>query len=359
MRVAYSAHTLRFAIPARTSRGALSEHNIYLIKLWREEESDIFGIGECAPLPGLSEEQLESLPKELHRLAPKLSAFDTPEEALHSREDWQKSLPPSLCFATEVALMDLARGGQRRLFAQNSFLSGTAIPINGLIWMGDSAYMWQQVEEKVQLGFNCLKLKVGSLRFDEECKLLARIRKTYGSRLLLRLDANGAFSPSEALDRLEKLAEYGVHSIEQPLAPAQREACAELCARSPIPIALDESLIGLSVEKQADELLDVLQPQYLVLKPTLLGGLSSCRQWIAKAEARGVGWWLTSALESNLGLSAIAQFSASLPGSRIEGLGTGQIYLNNLPSPLQIDKGRLFYRDPSAWQLDHLVFRSL
>lgn len=352
LRISVCSRQLRFAFVARTSRGSLLRHKVWYVRIWEEIDPQVFGWGECAPLLGLSVESEAEVLRDLKAMALRLKNFSTVKEALAAEATWRTGFCASVCFGVETALWDLKYGGKRQLFAKNSFFAGAAIPINGLIWMGKADAMWQQIEEKVRTGFTCLKLKVGGLNFEEECRLLSRIRAHWSvEKLILRLDANGAFTPVEAADRLKALARYDIHSIEQPVSPEEKETCAQLGRAAEIPIALDESLIGASPEKEGDALLDILKPQFLVLKPTLLGGFSICKQWIAKAEARGIGWWLTSALESNIGLNAIAQFSASVPGLRTEGLGTGQLYTNNIKSPLKIAEGHIYYDTHSHWDL--------
>ena len=345
-------YVLRFAFAARTSRGLMTQHKIRYLCIYEERNPNCFGLGECAPLPGLSLESDKKVRSDVKTIALRLKDFHTAESALSSTEEWREDICASICFAVETALLDLQKGGKRKLFKKNTFLVGKGIPINGLVWMGDIDFMWKQVEKKVKEGFRCLKLKVGGTNFEAECELLDRIRANWDVRQLqIRLDANGAFLPEEVSTQLKELSRYGIHSIEQPVLPTEKKCCAKLCKERAIPIALDESLIGIDPSKEGDELLEKVQPQFLVLKPTLLGGFSVCRKWIEKAKQRDIDWWLTSALESNLGLSAIAQFSASLPGSRTEGLGTGQLYTNNLKGPLRIANGHLLYDRKDQWQL--------
>ena len=350
------AHVLHFAFQARTSRGLMTQHKVWYLRLHENRDTERFGLGECAPLPGLSTESEEKVKHDLQSVALRLKYFRRAEDALSYREDWREGVCASVHFAVETALLDLCQGARRCLFPRSSLLAGKGIPINGLVWMGDVDFMWRQVEEKIREGFRCLKLKVGGTDLESECRLLERIRTNCSAdQVLIRLDANGAFLPEEAALRLKELSRYEIHSIEQPVSPDEKSCCAKLCRERYIAIALDESLIDVDPSREGDRLLDEVRPQYLVLKPTLLGGFSLCRQWIEKAESRDIGWWLTSALESNLGLSAIAQFSASLPGLRTEGLGTGQLYTNNLKSPLRIANGQLYYEKKAQWQLPDFV----
>ena len=226
------------------------------------------------------------------------------------------------------------------------------LPINGLVWMGDAAFMREQIQQKLEAGYSCLKLKIGSLDFDTELALLAEIRAVAGpDRLTLRVDANGAFAPADALAKLARLAAFHLHSIEQPIAAGQWPALAELCRTSPIPIALDEELIGLSNPARQEALLDEVRPAYIVLKPTLLGGHAATRRWIALAQNRHIGWWITSALESNIGLNAVAQLTGEYDVRGFaQGLGTGQLYHNNVAAPLHTDRGTLHYAPDGLWE---------
>jgi L-alanine-DL-glutamate epimerase-like enolase superfamily enzyme len=259
---------------------------------------------------------------------------------------------PSLRFALETAALDLSHGGRHQLYT-NGFSRGRgAIPINGLVWMGDAPFMRAQIRQKLAAGYACLKVKIGSLDWVTELALLAEIRAEAGpNQLVLRVDANGAFAPAEALGKLRELAAFDIHSIEQPIAAGQWPALAELCRTSPIPIALDEELIGLTDPSRQEAMLDAVRPPYLVLKPTLLGGHAATRRWIALAEARGMAWWITSALESNIGLNAVAQLTGEYDvGDFAQGLGTGQLYDNNLAAPLRIEAGALHYDPAGRWE---------
>ncbi|MGD1840471.1 MAG: o-succinylbenzoate synthase [Thermonemataceae bacterium] len=263
---------------------------------------------------------------------------------------------PAIHFALEIAFQDLQQGGKRQLF-ENDFSNGTApIPINGLIWMGPKSIMLQQIKEKLAAGDRCIKLKIGAIDFEEELALLKYIRTQFGSEeVIVRVDANGAFKPEEALEKLKRLAELALHSIEQPIATQQWEKMAKLCEQSPLPIALDEELIGV-VDRKA--LLATIQPQYIILKPSLLGGWAASEAWIALAKKHNIGWWMTSALESNIGLNAIAQFTGNLslhPTATYQGLGTGQLYHNNIPSPLEVNGGWLHYRSHVNWEVGDIT----
>ena len=346
LKLSYTPHTLQFKFDARTSRGALSEHKVYFVHLWEESSPEIKGVGECAPLSGLSiddrpdlEQKLEEVMRQVNGQEVQLQANKPLAQELQLQE-W-----PALRFALETALLDLQHGGQRLIY-NNAFSRGEAgIPINGLIWMGDKRFMQEQIENKLQEGYSCLKLKIGGLDFVQELEILQSIREVASAyELTVRVDANGAFTPQEAYKKLERLARYDLHSIEQPIMQGQYEAMAQLCAYTPVPIALDEELIGVQEPEAKAQLLEHINPQYIILKPTLVGGLAASAEWIMLAEERTIGWWVTSALESNIGLSAISQFTANYDITMPQGLGTGQLYHNNIPSPLQIERGQLWYR---------------
>ena len=329
----FKKYNLHFRQPAGTSRGVYQNRTVWYLLL---KENGLTGIGECAPLPGLSREtpeQVENLLKEI-TAAPEL--FTSRPELLAE--------VPSVRFALETAWTDLQRGGKQILFP-SAFTSGQqGIPVNGLIWMGDREYQEARIHEKLDAGFRCIKLKIGSLRFEEELKLLEMIRALGCSyALTLRADANGAFKPEEALSKLESLAGYELHSIEQPIAAGNLQQMARLCNESPIPLALDEELIGINSREGKEELLETIRPQYLVLKPSLHGGFSGCDEWIELAGQRSIGWWITSYLESNIGLNAIAQWTFLKQVKMHQGLGTGQLYTNNMDSPLEIRGEQLWY----------------
>jgi o-succinylbenzoate synthase len=256
----------------------------------------------------------------------------------------------SVRFAFETALLDLVNGGKRMIF-KTKFFEGNPIPINGLIWMGGLDHTLQQIDIKIKDGFRCIKMKVGGHDFEKECDILQYIRrKYYRENVVVRLDANGAFKPEDALYKLRQLEKFNVHSIEQPIKPGLPEM-AELCRQSPIPIALDEELISAQSTEAKKELLTRIKPAFIILKPSLHGGLGSCEEWIQLAESNGIGWWLTSALESSIGLNAIAQFTSLYPIQMPQGLGTGMIYTNNIGSPLMVENGMLTYNHQTDWDL--------
>ncbi|MGV3588858.1 MAG: o-succinylbenzoate synthase [Adhaeribacter sp.] len=349
-------HMLNFKFDARTSRGAMQQHQVFYFKLYDNPQKEIFGLGECAPLPGLSVEhhpdfekhlvqRIEYLNQEIQQLAlPDLKSI-VYNSAL--------KIFPSVVFGLETAWLDLLTGGKRILF-NNAFTRQQAgIPINGLIWMGDKQFMQEQIKKKLQEGYGCLKLKIGGLDFNTELEILKAIRKVAGAEhLTIRVDANGAFSPTEALQKLDQLAAFNLHSIEQPIRSGQAAEMQRLCKVTPVPIALDEELIGVTGIAQKEILLREIAPAYIILKPTLLGGLQATEEWINIAGQLGIDWWITSALESNIGLNAISQFTAQYLVTREQGLGTGQLYHNNIYSPLSIKQGKLYYEAEKEWQLD-------
>jgi len=349
----YQRRALHFNFPARTSRGALTEHVAYYLALRATGQPLVVGWGEAAPLAGLSPEYGPDFEPAVAQFCRQFNEAGHAALTVAEAASLVPAALPSLRFALETAVLDLAGGGRQQLY-QNDFSQGRApIPINGLVWMGDAAFMRAQIRQKLAAGYACLKVKIGSLDFDTELALLAEIRaEADPGQLVLRVDANGAFAPPEALAKLNRLAEFGIHSIEQPIAAGQWPALAALCRVSPIPVALDEELIGLVDPSRQAALLDAVRPPYLVLKPTLLGGHAATRRWIALAEARGIAWWITSALESNIGLNAVAQLTGEYAVGRFaQGLGTGQLYDNNLAAPLSIRAGALHYDPSGAWEL--------
>jgi O-succinylbenzoate synthase len=345
----FSKRVFTFNFKARTSRGLMQNKVSWFIKIWDDRNPEIFGIGECGPLPGLSvddrkdfEEVLAQALTRINQLEPKTEVEKLNVQSIISCEF------PSIIFGIETALLDLANGGKRIIF-DSSFSKGQPIPINGLIWMGDMDFMMNQISKKIGEGFTCIKLKVGGLDFDRECDVLEYIRRRFfRENITIRLDANGAFKIDDVLFRLEQLSKFNIESIEQPIKPGLEEM-EELCRKSSIPIAFDEELIGIHFTKEKQQLLDRLKPKYIVLKPSLHGGLSGCKEWIAIAESQGIGWWITSALESNIGLNAICQFTAAYPINMPQGLGTGAIYDNNISSPLKVERGNIFYDFDQPW----------
>lgn len=339
----YYPYTLHFRQPATTSRDTLYHRLTYYLKIWDDATPNVYGIGECALFKGLGD---DDRPDYEERLAALCRDIDSEPVAEYT----------SLRFGLETALRDLANGGRRLLWPGEWPSGECGIKINGLIWMGSAEEMRMRIDEKLNAGFDCLKLKIGGIDFDREVELLRYIRSHFSpGRLEIRLDANGSFTPSNAMSRLERLAAFHIHSIEQPVAPRQWADMARICRESPIPVALDEELIGVHDDRFRSELLDELRPAYIILKPSLCGGFGDADKWIAAAGQRGIGWWATSALESNVGLNAIAQWAASRHPSMPQGLGTGGLYVNNIPSPLYLQGDRLYYDPAKSWMTD-LIF---
>lgn len=339
----YISRPLHFIRPAGTSRGVLLHKPCWYILL--SAEDGLKGIGEVSLIPGLSVEDPEEMDIKLDFICKLISRGEM---------DITQVLPsmPGVQFALETAGKDLETGGNKVLFPSD-FTEGLAgIPTNGLIWMGEQEFLMQQIRDKVEAGFRVLKMKVGALDFLQEKEVLERIRADYGAKdLEIRLDANGAWSPEDARKKMDILSAFEIHSIEQPIAAGQVEAFAKLCSDPTIPVALDEELIGVTSPEAQLDLLQRINPRYIILKPGLLGGFFAAEQWISKAEKLNIGWWVTSALESNIGLNAIAQWTASLGVSLPQGLGTGSLYNNNIPSPLKMDGDSLWYRSDLSWDL--------
>ena len=347
----YLKRTLLFRFEAGTSRGVMHTRDVFWIKVHRTGDLDQVGWGEAAPLVGLSPDFLPDFEKVLGRLLAMANqrSWDLEEESL--LQQVKALVPfslPSIRFGLETALLDFLNGGRKRILANTFFDQGAPIPINGLIWMGTKEFMLQQINQKLGEGFTCLKMKIGAIDFAQELEILRYIREQEAAKnLVLRVDANGAFSIQEAMGKLELLQNFGMHSIEQPIAVGQWKAMRELAAKSPIPIALDEELIG---KLDKEEVLNSIQPQYLILKPSLLGGILETREWIDFAEKMGIGWWMTSALESAIGLNAISQLTSTYLPSLPQGLGTGKLYDNNLTSPLVVQFGEIQYEQEGIWE---------
>ncbi len=329
----------------------MKQRDSWFLKVWDPASPEIFGIGEAGPVPGLSLEKPVEVSQQLALVVEKLAGTKlTSVNTIPSinKEFGSMNLSSSVYLALETALLDLANGGKRVLF-DNGFVKGNALPINGLVWMGGLDFMLQQVSIKIDEGFTCIKLKIGGLNFEKELDILQFVRRKYfRDQITIRLDANGAFKPDQVMQKLIYLAQYGIHSLEQPLKPGS-PFLPELCKTSPIPIALDEELLGLTSREQREELLDRVKPQFLVLKPTLHGGMHGCAEWIELARARNVGWWLTSSMESNVGLNALAQFASNYPIELPQGLGTGTIFKDNIPSPMEVVKGTLRWNSQENW----------
>lgn len=343
----YQSHLLKFRFEAGTSRGVLKDKATYLLKAVSVQNPLIIGWGEAAPLPKLSIDDVPDFEKILSDICKKLSGSSIKRSEGEILEWVDSHIPhtyPSVRFAMETALLDLLHGGRKMVFETPFFNEGKPIPINGLIWMGEKEFMLEQIDKKLTQGYSCIKMKIGAIDFGQECDLLNYIRKQFSAdQVTLRVDANGAFSHEEALDKLKILHEFDLHSIEQPIRQGLVMEMKNLCSLSPLPIALDEELIGIHGYEDKKKLLETIRPQYIILKPTLVGGVASCREWITLASSMGIGWWMTSALESNVGLNAIAQFTSTYDVIFPQGLGTGQLYHNNFESPLMIEKGEIKY----------------
>ena len=341
MKIYILERVLHFKQPACTSRGIYTERRSWFVEI---EEEDRRGLGECAPLPDLS---CDALPAPVYNKV--LRHFCDQVEATGVIDYEQMRDYPSMLFGLETALLALRSpypSSTLPILFDTPFSRGeTGIPINGLIWMGSYEEMLQRLEEKLSQGFRCVKLKVGAIDFDRELDLVKRIRERFSHHEVeLRVDANGGFRPEEALYQLELLSQYSIHSIEQPVRQQQWGLMAELCRDAPLPIALDEELIGVNNPETKRQMLRIIKPSYIVLKPSLHGGMMGCREWIDIAREEGIGTWITSALESNIGLNAIAQFCSDVYGDPItmpQGLGTGQLFTDNIPLPLAIQGNQL------------------
>lgn len=342
LKATFTKHILEFYTPAKTSRNTLSTKTVYLLAI--SDRQGRTGIGECTTISKLSKDDCDEgfYEGKLREVTLALEEGHMPD-----LEDW-----PSIRFGLETALLDLQHGGRAMIFDTDFYKGTLSIPINGLVWMNDTKSMLEEAQKKVDMGFDCIKFKVGALDFDEECRMLESFRKYYpAGKCALRLDANGAFKPDEALAQLKDLSRFEVHSIEQPVKAGQWDVLEKLCAESKIPVALDEELIPLDPFSNGYELLAQTWPAYLVLKPSLLGGFTACDEWIRLAERAGVNWWITSALESNIGLNAIAQYTSRFDVKIPQGLGTGLLYKNNFGSPLEIEGARLKFNPKKAWQI--------
>lgn len=324
MKITIEERTLHFKQPAGTSRGVYTTRKIWMV------HTDDGRVGECAPLPQLSCDDIPNYEEVLRRFCDIVE--QTGEIPYEDMRDY-----PSMLFGLETAMTRF----------DNAFSRGeVGIPINGLVWMGTFDEMQQRIEQKLEQGFRCVKLKIGAIDFDAELELIKKIRSRYSHHEVeLRVDANGAFPFDEALYKLELLSQYALHSIEQPIKAGQWSFMAELCRESPLPIALDEELIGVNDPDQKRQMLNIIRPRYIILKPSLHGGMMGCREWVDIARDKGIGSWITSALESNIGLNAIAQFASDVYGDRItmpQGLGTGQLFTDNIDMPLEIRGDQLW-----------------
>lgn len=343
----YKKYTLNFNFPAGTSRGVLKQKDSWFIIL--SIDKDKAGIGECGLLKGLSFDDRPGYEEKIQEVCSEINT--TQKYDLHKLVDF-----PSIRFGLEMAFLDLKSKNERVLFPSDFTEGKDSININGLVWMGEFEFMQKQIREKIETGFSCIKLKIGAINFEKEVQLIKSIRKEFTEKNIeIRVDANGAFKHDEALGKLKRLSEYNLHSIEQPIKQEQWEEMAKLCEKTPLPIALDEELIGVFDIDEKGKMLNQIKPQYIILKPSLVGGFVASEEWIKLAEERNIDWWVTSALESNIGLSAIAQWTYTLKNKMPQGLGTGQLYTNNFESPLKISNGKLNYILENSWDLQNLL----
>jgi o-succinylbenzoate synthase len=346
IQAAWCKHTLNFKFTAGTSRGSMTDKTSYFLKIWDKNNPECYGIGEAGPLSGLSTE-FETIESEIESLV----------SAINSGDDLTKNnRSSSITCALEMAQNGLNNKSFDQVFPGRFSSGNLRIPINGLIWMGNPDFMQKQITQKLEQGFTTIKLKIGALDFDTEFEIIKDLRSKFkASDLTIRVDANGAFDFKNAQKVLNKLYSQQVHSIEQPIKAGNWEQMAELCKISTVPIALDEELIGIADQ---NALLEAIEPAYIILKPSLHGGFENTKKWIAQAEKLGINWWITSALESNIGLNSICQFTSQYENLLPQGLGTGQLYHNNIPSPLKIESGFIDSSGENFWDLSQLKFRS-
>ncbi|SFJ40746.1 o-succinylbenzoate synthase [Myroides guanonis] len=349
MKASYAKYELNFKRPSGTSRGVLHIKETWFLKI---ENEDKVGVGECAIFRGLGFDDRPDYEEKLQWVVDNI--FLGKDKLWDELRDF-----PSIQFGVEQAFLSLESSNPFILFP-SLFTEGRAsIPINGLVWMGDENFMKSQIDEKIKEGFSCVKLKIGAIDFDREIGLLSYIREQFSpQKMELRVDANGGFSSSEASDKLFILSEFQIHSIEQPIKQGQHDSMAGLCKITPLPIALDEELIGVVNYSDKENLLKKIKPQCIILKPSLVGGFKGSMEWIEIANRLGIGWWITSALESNIGLNAIAQWTFTLQSAMLQGLGTGGLYTNNFDSPLEVRQGALWYNSTLDWDfnLNKLAF---
>ncbi|QHI35841.1 L-Ala-D/L-Glu epimerase [Kordia antarctica] len=345
MKATYHKHILDFKRPSGTSRGILKQKETWFIVLHHDGKQ---GIGECGILRSLS---IDDVPEYEEKLRWTCENIQLGKEVLLM----ELIQFPSLQFGVEQAFLSLVSETPYLLFPSEFTRGNKEIEINGLVWMGDVDFMKSQIEDKLKAGFSCIKMKIGAIDFETELKLLQSIRNEYSvNDIELRVDANGAFTPENALEKLKILSELQLHSIEQPIKQGQVDEMAKLCKETPLPIALDEELIGIFDIKQKKKILETIQPQFIILKPSLVGGFAGSSEWISLAEKNNIDWWITSALESNIGLNAIAQWTYTLHNKLPQGLGTGSLYTNNFDSPLTIQNGALHYEISTSWKVPYI-----
>ncbi len=343
MKASYKKYILNFKQPGGTSRGVLHTKETYFLLLNDEGKK---GVGECGLFKGLSVDDKPDYEEKLQWVCENIHLGK--EKILNGVYDF-----PSIQFGVEQAFLSLQSKSPFELFPSDFSLGTDSIPINGLIWMGTEIFMKQQINEKLKTGFTTIKLKIGAIDFETELTLLKSIRKEYSpEEIELRVDANGAFDSKNALEKLKRLSDFNLHSIEQPIKAGQAQEMAALCLKTPLPIALDEELIGVFSFTKKESLMETIKPQYIILKPSLIGGFSGSNDWIDIAKRHNVSWWITSALESNIGLNAIAQFTYSLGVEMPQGLGTGSLFTNNFDSPLTVNNGHLHYNPQVQWNFN-------
>ena len=347
MKARFEKYTLHFKQPAGTSRGTPRTKDTWFLYVDKDGKT---GVGECGMFKGLSYDDRPNYEEKLQWLC---NHIHLPEEEL--REALRPY--PAIWTGYEIAMRSVNSDTPFQLWNTPFSVGEQAIPINGLVWMGNEEFMLEQIKVKLAAGFSVIKIKVGAIDFEKELQLLQFLRDRYSaSEITIRLDANGAFTPQEAEEKLAKLAKFDIHSIEQPIRQGQRDAMRELCSKNIIPIALDEELIGITGSAEKGIVLDEIKPQYIILKPTLVGGFSGSEEWIAAAQTNNIPWWATSALESNVGLNAIAQWVSSYEPLLPQGLGTGSLFTNNINSPLEVHEGSLWSNKSLAWDTNQLNF---
>jgi len=345
MKATYKKYILNFKRPSGTSRGIMTEKETWFLIV---EENGKIGIGECGILRSLSIDDRPDYEEKLQWVCQNIQ--------LGKDQLWQELIEfPSIQFGIEMAFLSLQSKTPFELFPSEFTLGKKNMLINGLVWMGEEAYMKTQIEEKLAQGFSCIKLKIGAIDFEKELNLLRYIRQHFDAKTIeIRVDANGAFDSNEALYKLNQLSGFELHSIEQPIQKNHTDKMSELCKTTPFPIALDEELIGVFDIEHKKELLTKIQPQYIILKPSLVGGFKGTLEWISIAKSLHIGWWITSALESNIGLNAITQFTYTLQNPLPQGLGTGSLYTNNFDCPLEIKEGKIQYNPEKIWDISYL-----
>ena len=343
IKASYKKYILHFKNPSGTSRGILRTKETWFIVL---EENGKTGIGETGLFRGLSIDDVSSYEEKLSWACENIKLGLTDLLAMLIEF-------PSIQFGLEQAFLSLQSENKFQLFPSEFCKGKESITINGLVWMGDQQFMKKQIQEKLNSGFSCIKMKIGAIDFDAEVALLKSIRKEFSSNEIeLRVDANGAFKPKNALEKLKILSELDLHSIEQPIKQGQLQDMALLCEKTPLPIALDEELIGVFSTQEKQEVIKMVKPQFIILKPSLVGGFGGTTEWIDIAKKNNVDWWITSALESNIGLNAIAQFTHTLKNKLPQGLGTGGLFTNNFESPLEVKNGTLHYNNSNKWNFN-------